>query len=471
MSPKMLLSFGGAERYNRILDIFGGTMRKSVRVVLYTEIVLFSILAIASARAMDFREKADLLVENLVEERFEAVVETFRPQLAAAHGAGELQEIWFKAIQRYGPYQDYQFGEAVDRDTLISYLYTLKFGSAVLAVVAAYDAQGQVTAFILQPPQGEAVLAEPGWIVPAFTEASPEAGPAAEGGSDDAYSEIDFSMMGATPLPATMTVAKTNEANPVVLFIDGFYRPEEFESGEPLPSLRTLTRGLARQGIASVRFECRAFVQEPDSLAGYNLDQYLLDDIAAMLAYIRMESDILDTARIFIAGYGPGGMVVPMAADRDGGLAGVMLISTPSRPIPEWMDSIRDPGKKKTGSGLKLADKLQQRRLSDSAMVLLAPARVWYELMDSSYVKQAGRLKIPTFILQSGGNSGAMEEDLNNWRKALSGRSNVVFKSYDYADYFRRPGGIGEEAVESEIDAAPVSRQIVDDLGAWIKSK
>ncbi len=454
-------------------------LRRSMA-VRYTEILLFSILAVSTVRALDFRDKADLLVENLVEERFATVVESFTPQLAADHDASELQEIWHKTIQRYGPYQDYQFGEAVDRDTLISYLYTLEFGSAVLAVVAAYDEQGRVITFILHPPQGEAVQTEPGWIVPAFTEAGPDVGQTAADNDEASFSEVDFSMMGAVPLPATMTVAKTNEANPVVLFVEGFDRSQQGGASGPLPSLRDLTRGLARQGIASVCFDCRAFVQAPDSVAAYNLDQYLLDDIAAMLAYIRMESDILDTNRIFLAGYGPGGMAVPEAAERDGGLAGIILLSTPARPIPELLRSMIEngaglsvggQGKNKVGGRLKLVDKLEKRRLADSAMILLAPARVWYALMDSSYVKQAGRLKAPTMVMQTGWNSGAAKTDFDIWQKALSGRPQVVFKSYDYTGYLQGLGNGGAASGDLAIDAAPVSRQIIDDLAAWIKSK
>jgi len=430
----------------------------------------------------DFRGRADLFVENLVKENFETVVSNFTPWLAERHTAAELEEIWYKSIGRYGPYQRHSFGEVIEKDTTVSYLYVIEFESAAFVAVAAYNGRGEVMTFILQPPEGKPIVTQPFWIVPDYSTATapiPQIPPYVD---TSAFNEVEFVMQGGTPLPATMTLAMTDEPNPVVLLFHGFGPTDRDETVGPLKPLRDIAWGLASRGIASIRFDCRAYTQPPDTIAGFNLNQYLLDDIVAMLAYIRLEPAIFDTTRIFIAAHGLGGMAAPLAVQRDGGLAGLILLSTPARPFGEMLletvkndlaagDSTGSISREQLDEIASILNRLEKRLLPPDEMILFAPARVWYDLMDHNHVEIAKQMGRPLLVIHSGRDFGTAAADYEIWKKNLAGHQNAMLKKYDDLNHFYQPG-LGLAGKDEYLsNTAPVDRRIVEDLAAWIKSK
>lgn len=447
---------------------------------------LFFLMIILSvqvpSRADDFRNRADILVENLVRENFGAVVASFTPWLAGQHPVDELERVWFNTVGRYGPYQEHHFGEVIEKDTTISYLYVIEFEFATFVAVAAYNSRGEVMAFILQPPEGKPIFVQPSWIVPDYVAVEAPVYQIPPYVDTSLFNEVEFVMKGGTPIPATMTVAITDELNPVVLLFHGFGPTDRDETVGSLKPLRDIAWGLASRGVASIRFDCRAYTQPPDSVAAYNLNQYMLDDIAALLAYIRLESAIFDTTRIFIAAHGLGGMAAPLAALNDGGLAGLILLSVPARPFAEMlMETVRNDLKaddKSSKSDRKMLEeisgileRLENRTLPSDEMILFAPARVWYDLMDNNHLKIIKRLNSPILIVQSGRDFKASEADSKIWDKTLAGLQSVTLKKYHNLNHFFQPGLGPADKTDYMSNSAPVDRQVVEDMAAWIKSR
>jgi pimeloyl-ACP methyl ester carboxylesterase len=425
-------------------------------------------------------------MENLIDEKFEAVAAAFTPWLAEQHPVEELEKVWYKTIGKYGRYKSHYFGEVIEKDAAISYLYVLECGSSALAVVLAFNGQGEVMTFILQPPEGEPLNSQPFWVVPEFPEPRYFDYRVPSYVDTTRFSETEFTMQGAIPIPAVMTVAKTNEPNPVVLIFQGFGATDRDETIGPLKPLRDIAWGLASQGIASVRFDCRAYTQPAEVVSGFDLNGYLLDDIAALLAYIRMESAIFDTTRIYLAAHGFGGMAAPIAAKYDGALAGLILLSTPARQfsdilvetvkndMKDWDTTISEgEGKEKTLSEVaEILDNLQQRRLPPNEMILFAPAQVWYDLMDNNHLDIAGQLDIPVLIIHSGRDIKANDVDYEIWKNRFNGCQNVGFQRYDDLNHFYQPPGKGSAGKFTfQITGDPVNARVIEDLSVWIKSR
>jgi len=447
-------------------------------------VAIVAILALLSqfSVAADFRDKADIAMERLVKEDFSYVVSEFSDELAVDHPVDELEEVWFKSLNRYGPYQWHRFGKASEQDTAISYFYILQLERARLATVFAYGMDGTITAFILQPPEGEPVLTEPSWIVPFFPEVREPFYRIPDYVDTSRFNEMEFVMQGGAPIPATMTTAITDEPNPVVLLFHGFGPTDRDESLGEIKPLRDIAWGLASMGIASLRFDSRAYMQPPDSIAGLDLDGYILNDIGALLAYIRMQTAIFDTTRIFIAGHGMGGLVVPLAADRDGGLAGGILLSAPAQPPDEMLldiarEDFPEDDPETSADAAKLAQvveiltDLKNRKIPPDEMILFAPAQVWYDLMDNYHVEIAKKLEIPLLIIQSSSANKGEAGDFKIWQRELGDNPRVTIKKYEYLNhFFQRDGKRANKAGEGS-DNGSVSFQLIKDLAAWIKSR
>jgi uncharacterized protein len=312
-----------------------------------------------------------------------------------------------------------------------------------------------------------ATVAHAAGVVPAYVDTS-------------AFNEVNFTMQGEYPLNITLTTARTNEPNPVVILYSGFSLRDRDESTGDARPFRDIARGLATKGIASIRFDSRAYTLGPDVVAQFDLDKYLLDDLAAIIAYVRMEPDLFDTTKIFIAGHGLGGFVAPLEAQRDSGLAGIILLSAAARPPSETLlksmaDMPDGPASHKEieKSAKDLVRRLSQRKVPPDQILFFAPARVWYDLMDNNGVKAAKKLDLPFLVLQGGRDKETAASDFSLWKNALSGRKNVRFILYDSLNHLYQPAtdSVTIGVLKPTENTAPVDAAIVDDIAAWIKRR
>jgi len=293
-----------------------------------------------------------------------------------------------------------------------------------------------------------------------------------------AFSEVDFTMQGDYPLNVSLTTARTNEPNPVVILYSGFSLRDRDEATGSARPFRDIAQGLASKGIASIRFDSRAYTLGPDVVADFDLDKYLLDDLAALIAYIRMEPTLFDTTKIFLAGHGLGGFVAPLEAKRDSGLAGVILLSAAARPPHETLlESMTDiPGgpaahKQIEKDAKDLVRRLAERKVPPDQILFFAPAQVWYDLMDNNGVQIAKKLDVPFLVLQGGIDKMTATSDFSMWKKALSGHKNAQFKLYNGLNHLYQPASdsLTMGVLKQEENTAPVDETVIDDIAAWIR--
>jgi hypothetical protein len=124
---------------------------------------------------------------------------------------------------------------------------------------------------------------------------------------------------GATdPLPVAVLIAGTG-----VQDRDGGVIPDD-----PYRPLRQIADTLSRRGIAVLRLDDRGFAEgnhwSPPT-AGE-----VAEDVRNAISLLRERADI-DPRRILLVGHSEGGIVAPMIAAADSGLAGIILLSAPAK--------------------------------------------------------------------------------------------------------------------------------------------
>ncbi len=248
----------------------------------------------------------------------------------------------------------------------------------------------------------------------------------ARDGSDPDVHEETLSV-GPLALPATWVVpAKGTPPLPAALFIGGSGPNDRDESVSNAKPFRDLANGLAKYGIASLRYDKRAFVhpellQDPERATVE--DEVLVDAVAALqLLHQRPE---VDPARIFVIGHSLGALLAPEVAKRAGGVAGLVLLAAPGRPLEQIvLEQLKAMQPRADFSGLER----QVQALPDlpaASPLLGMPAGYWRDLDRRDEPGIAVELGRPVLLLRGSLDRNVAAVDQERWRAALSDRVSV----------------------------------------------
>src|SRR5262249_28093080 len=131
-------------------------------------------------------------------------------------------------------------------------------------------------------------------------------------------------------LAGTLTIPSGRHDVPAAVLITGL-TPNNRNNGDPpwMP-LRDLADALSRQGIAVLRVDDRGVGESTgDPTASTTFDE--ADDVTTEVAWLRARPGI-DRRRIALVGYSEGGLIAPMVAARDSGIAAIVTLAGPGVP-------------------------------------------------------------------------------------------------------------------------------------------
>jgi len=414
-----------------------------------------------------YRAEADQFMANLVGEKFDAVVATFTPDVAAQLPQATLEQVWSGLNFQMGKLNGYDYAKSVTMDTLVVHGYRMNFENMPLLAQITYNPAGKVCGFYFRPIEGEKGP-KPEYVLPPYVDTA-------------TFTEATFEVPGDTIIPGAVVIPKTGQPCPVVLLVPGsgpLDRDEQIEGKAPL---KDIAWGLATQGIASVRFDNRSYVVGLEKTPALDLNGYLMDDIASLLAYIRTQPEKFDTDRMYIAGHSLGAMVAPLAAARDGELAGIIMLSASARPLPDVVveqfeyltsltgDSLSDKDNLELDKVKEVAASIEERSFPPGEMFVFASGQVWYDLMDNNNVDLAKTLDIPMLIIQGGRDYQVTDTDFDIWKQELAGKKQVSFKRYANLNHLYQPGEGLATNLEYVSNDAPVNVDVIVDMANWIK--
>lgn len=262
-----------------------------------------------------------------------------------------------------------------------------------------------------------------------------------------AFEETEV-VVGQAPwaLGGTLTVPRGPGPFPAVVLVHGSSYSDRDGTSDATKTFRDLAWGLASQGVAVLRYDKRtlthalAFARQPD----FTLDDELVNDALAALALLR-ETPRIDPARIFVLGGSLGGFAAPRIAQRDRGIAGLIMVSSPSgtrleahiRNAERMFESTDNPDE-----ALLRRFKTRQRARAMARVALaagVAPsldlrARSAYHRDLAEYRPElvARDLPVPLLILHGGLDELLDPEEVMGWIRSLRGRDDVTFRMYPY---------------------------------------
>jgi hypothetical protein len=414
---------------------------------------------------------AEKLVDLLAKEDFAAAVAQFDTAMKAALPESRLRETWQSLLKQVGPFKQRLNSRALKFGGYDVVLVTCEFEQTKLDTKVAFNTKGEVSGLYFVPN----------------TNGSEQAGPPPYVNTN-AFREQPFTVgSGEWALPGTLTMplsGKSGAGFAAVILVHGSGPNDRDESVGAVKPFRDLAWGLATKGIAVLRYEKRtkehaAKFMQPENLR-LTLREETIDDVVTAAEQLR-HTDGIDPARIFVLGHSLGGLAAPRIGRADTNLAGLVImagatrqledlmveqtryiLSLKGKPSPSDEEQLRELETKVVAiKNLTAAD-------ADSFKLLLgAPAAYWLDLRAHDPATEAKSLKQPLLILQGGRDYQVTKTDFNNWKAALTGRSNATLRFYPKLNHLF-VSGEGNSSPEDYAKPGHVDEAVVEDIANWI---
>lgn len=434
-------------------------------------VLLMAIPVAASAGPADDACLADATasLDALVQARFADARVDFSAKLAGALPPDKLAEAWQQVTALLGAYRSHGSMQRRVVQGQQAIVAPLAFERGSLYFVTACDASNKLDGFSL--------------LNPAVVEAAQPITPQAL--SDGARVEPLSVTSPAGPLRGALVLPAGTGPFPAVVLVQGSGPQDLDETIGPNQPFRDIADGLAKAGIATLRYDKRTFdhaavvVANPD----FTIDDEVTDDALAALRLLAQQRSI-DPHRLFVLGHSLGGQMAPRIAKRDPGLAGVILLAAPARPLLEVSDAqIRALAAKQGASPQQLAAALDanrhERALLDEATPGHPPAGTfaglpqayWMSLHDYDQVAVAKSLSVPMFILQGADDfQVSPKQDFDAWKRALAGKPDVTFDVFPGLNHLfmaaGKTGTIADYQTAGHVDPAVIAA-----IAHWIEAQ
>lgn len=376
----------------------------------------------------------------------------------------QLGEVWSGLPRQFGALRSRGAARLTTQNGQNLVFYRQEFESAALDVLVAVDARGKVSGFRILPA-AEAAAASP---------------PAAAAQNERELRIGD----GSTGLPATLTLPAGEGPFPAVVLVHGSGPHDRDESIGPNKPFRDLAHGLAREGIAVLRYEKRTKARPQDFAGGhFTLREETVDDAVAAVALLRRTPGI-DPARVFVLGHSLGGYAAPMIARQAGDVRGLVLLAANARAlheiVPEQVEYLAELDDVVTEQELQAIAAIRAQRDEIETMrgdgpapakpMLGLPEAYWRGLLAYDPVLEAKTLKLPMLLIQGERDyQVTVAGDLARWQKGLSGRPDVRIRRYPTLNHLLMPGQ-GRGNPQEYFKSAQVDAAVIADIAAWIKA-
>ncbi|MCI5772943.1 MAG: alpha/beta hydrolase [Erysipelotrichaceae bacterium] len=257
---------------------------------------------------------------------------------------------------------------------------------------------------------------------------------------------------------------------PVVLMIQGSGVSDYDETIGPNKPFKDLAHGLAKQGIASLRYNKR-FFQDP-SLAGasYDMHDEYFEDIQAAIALLKKWG----YEEIYFLGHSQaGGFAHYIAAENDDIEGLIIMAGSPRLLIDLINDQVKAslqgmPASYITQTLKPYVDAKEEilaiEDKNETGMILNLPISYWYDV--KKCLPENYDHDIDTLILQGEQDFQVYANvDYVLWQKLLKAEADYIL--YEGLNHLFMPS-INGDLSDYEI-ASKVDQKVIDDISAWIK--
>ena len=292
------------------------------------------------------------------------------------------------------------------------------------------------------------------------------------------------------PLNGLMTLpAHTTRPVPAVVFVHGSGSSNMDEKVGKLTPFKDLADGLARHGIASIRYDKRSFAHGwkmlRDKSKPITVKEETIDDAILATEILRNDPRI-DSEKVFIIGHSMGGMLAPRIDAKGGDYRGLVLMAGTPRRLEEVLIEQNE-------EMMSMLNGLTQRLVRKQVQKLKHTFSGLYDLSDEEakrrkvgggttlyYFKEMGEhavsgylatLQKPMLIMQGEKDFQVKaDKDFVAYQELLQGKANGNFKLYKNLNHAFVPSVYGSIAkAKKEYNTEQhISEEVIADIANWI---
>ena len=296
----------------------------------------------------------------------------------------------------------------------------------------------------------------------------------------------------AYPLNGLLTLPENMDRRvPAVVFVHGSGSSNMDEKVGKLTPFKDLAEGLAKYGIASIRYDKRSYAHGfkmiRDKSKPITIKEEMIED--AILATELLKKDPrIDAEKVFIIGHSMGGMLAPRIDAEGGDYKGLILMAGTPRKLEEILI---EQTKEATGSMKGFIKKLAEKQIQKFVQLFDG----LYEMSDAQamkvkvgggttlyYYKEMGEHAVevylennhkPMMIMQGAKDFQAKaDKDFAMYQNLLKDRNNVTFKLYENLNHAFVPA-IYEDIAKAKKEYAVerhIGEDVIADLAGWINT-
>lgn len=290
------------------------------------------------------------------------------------------------------------------------------------------------------------------------------------------------------PLNGLLTLPDdANKPVPAVVFVHGSGPSNMDEKVGKVTPFKDLAEGLAKFGIASIRYDKRTFVHGFKLVKEKNVTVKMETIEDALLATEILKKDSrIDKDNIFIIGHSMGAMLAPRIDAEGGDYKGLILMAGSPRKLEEIMvgqyeDVLNSTKgfvhwiiKKQTEKTTKMFDSLYLLTDEEAKKKNMGNGVTLYyfkEMGEHAAPKYLTVTQKPILIMQGEKDFQAtVEKDYNAYKQLLSGRENVTFKLYENLSHAFVPSVYGDimKAKQEYNVEQHIGEDVISDIANWI---
>ncbi|MGN6282623.1 alpha/beta hydrolase family protein [Frateuria sp.] len=396
----------------------------------------------------------------------------FTPELAGKLDAKALGHVWATLQTQSGAYRDHE--APLVRANVMS--TDLVFAKGTQVMLTRCDSQDRIETVRIMPKAMAGLLSH-------AVKPHPEEPHALAGGGRVLRLDVPSP---AGPLFGALTLPAGEGPFPAVVLVSGSGDNDRDELIGPNRPFRDIAEGLARLGIASLRYDKRNFDynQTWGDKTGRVIDSEVTDD-AVTAARLLAKQPHVDAHRVFVVGHSLGAMMAPRIGRRDPQLAGLVLMAGPARHI---LDALEQQAREQAiRAGLSAEDVRKSVQAVTDEKALLAkvgpgqdapagnfsnaPQTYWLSWQRVDPLADARALSMPMLFLQGASDFQVSPTlDFGRWKEALGQRDNTAFHLYPGLSHLFMPAGKTGTIADYTVPAT-VDPKVITDLATWIKAQ
>lgn len=284
---------------------------------------------------------------------------------------------------------------------------------------------------------------------------------------------------GKYKLPGIICKPKNLEKFDIVVLVHGSGPNDKNMTTGPNKIFKDIAHKLAKEGIATIRYDKRTFVYKDLNVDSVTLEETTIEDA---LAALKLASQQNGVERVFVLGHSLGAMSAPRIAQRSENLSGLIMLAGNASPLHEIIidqykyiyskDGLSKGEKqmiKEIKRKSKNVSKIDENSNFDASDLSLNQNQYyWNYMINYNQVETLKEIELPVFIAQGERDYQVPMKEFEIWQKKLKNKSNIFFKSYPKLNHLFIEGE-GKSYPDEYKKKGEFAGYVIDDIANWIK--